>query len=109
MAECGQCLIVKTLPARLIVYNREYDVAVDTEEPQQVLCFVPEPKTKSKKSYMAQDDSEREVASFTIGKGTADWGPLTVYTLMRSGDIYAICPFMPKNACVCFHTSILLV
>lgn len=68
---------------------------MDTEEPQQVLSFVPERKSKS---YMADDDTEREVASFTIGKGKADWGPLTIYTVMRSGDIYAICPYMPKNA-----------
>lgn len=77
------------------ISNREYDIAVDTEEPQQVLAFVPEKKTKS---FVAEDASEREVASFTLGKGHADWGPLSVYALMRSGDIYSICPYMPKNA-----------
>jgi nucleoporin NUP82 len=68
---------------------------MDTEEPQQVLSFVPEKKTKS---YLAEDISEREVASFTLGRGNADWGPLTVYTVMRSGDVYCICPYMPRNA-----------
>jgi nucleoporin NUP82 len=80
---------------RLIRAHREYDISVDTEEPQQVLSFVPEKKTKS---YLAEDSSEREVASFTIGRGKADWGPLAVYALMKSGDIYAICPYMPRNA-----------
>lgn len=76
---------------------REYDIAVDTEEPQQVLSFVPE---RTRKSFLAEDDAERQVASFTLGKGKADWGPLSVYAVMRSGDIYAICPYMPKNASV---------
>ena len=49
---------------------------------------------------MAEDDLEREVASFTLGKGRADWGPLTVYAVMKSGDIYSICPYLPTNAYV---------
>jgi len=75
--------------------RREYDISIDTEEPQQVLSFIPERKAKS---YLAEDPSEREVASFILGRGKADWGPLTVYTIMKSGDIYAICPYMPRNA-----------
>ena len=78
-------------------HTREYDISADTEEPQQVLSFVPE---KRPKAFMAEDESEREVASFTLGKGRADWGPLTVYAITRSGDIYSICPYMPQNACV---------
>lgn len=76
-------------------WSREYDISVDTEEPQQVLSFVPE---KKHKSFLAEDASEREVASFTLGRGKADWGPLTVYAVMKSGDIYSICPYMPRNA-----------
>lgn len=76
---------------------REYDISIDAEEPQQVLSFVPE---KRKSSFSAGDESEREVASFTLGKGRADWGPLSIYAVMKSGDIYAISPYMPKNACV---------
>lgn len=74
---------------------REYDISVDTEEPQQTLSFVPERKSGL---FTVEDDSEREVASFTLGKGRADWGPLTIYTVMRSGDIYAFCPYLPQNA-----------
>jgi nucleoporin NUP82 len=77
--------------------NREYDISVDIEEPQQILSFVPERKSGA---FGAEDESEREVTSFTLGKGRADWGPLTVYALMRSGDIYSICPYLPQNAYV---------
>lgn len=68
---------------------------MDPEEPQQVVGFATEKKSRS---FVAQDPSQREVASFTIGQGYADWGPLTVYAIMRSGDIYTVCPFLPKNA-----------
>ena len=68
---------------------------MDPEEPQQVLSFVPE---KKKSGFLAEDATEREVVSFTLGKGRADWGPLSVYAIMKSGDIYAICPYLPKHA-----------
>jgi nucleoporin NUP82 len=29
---------------------------------------------------------------------TADWTAFTIYTLCGNGDVYALCPFMPKNA-----------
>ena len=53
---------------------------------------------RKKTSFHAGDASEREVASFTLGKGRADWGPLSIYAVMKSGDIYVICPYMPVNA-----------
>ncbi|KAI0352971.1 hypothetical protein OH77DRAFT_1497486 [Trametes cingulata] len=89
----GSTLLVMTVDGKF----REYDISIDADEPQQTLSFVPE---KKKSSFDAEDASEREVASFTFGKGKADWGPLTVYAVMRSGDIYAISPYMPKNASV---------
>lgn len=29
---------------------------------------------------------------------SVDWKPLTIYTLCTNGDVYALCPFMPKNS-----------
>lgn len=74
---------------------REYDVSIDPDEPRKTTNTVSE---KRRGAFTASDDSEREVASFTFGKGKADWGPLTLYVLMKSGDIYAICPYVPENA-----------
>ncbi|GLB33650.1 putative nuclear pore component [Lyophyllum shimeji] len=91
--EAGSTLMVMTTDGKL----REYDISVDTEEPQQVLAFIPEKKANS---FLAADASEREVASFTLGKGRADWGPLTIYAVTKSGDVYAICPYMPQNASI---------
>nr|GAT54001.1 predicted protein [Mycena chlorophos] len=91
--EAGSTLMVMTEDGKL----REYDISVDAEEPQQVLWFVPERKSKA---FLAEDASEREVASFSLGQGQADWGPLTVYAVMKSGDVYAMCPYMPKNASI---------
>ncbi|CAK5275712.1 unnamed protein product [Mycena citricolor] len=91
--DSGSTLMVMTEDGKL----REYDISVDAEEPQQVLSFVPERRAGS---YLAEDASEREVASFCLGQGRADWGPLTVYAVMKSGDVYSICPYMPKNASI---------
>ncbi|VDB86566.1 unnamed protein product [Peniophora sp. CBMAI 1063] len=90
--DSGSTLLVMTVDGKL----REYDISVDTEEPAQILSF----DRGRKKSFNAFDESENEVASFTLGKGRADWGPLTVYVAMRSGDVYAICPYLPQNASV---------
>ncbi|KAF5393939.1 hypothetical protein D9757_000165 [Collybiopsis confluens] len=92
--EAASTLMVMTRDGKL----REYDISVDNEEPQQILSFVPE--RRAGKSFVAEDPSEREVVSFTLGKGRADWGPLTVYAVMRSGDVYAMCPYMPQNASI---------
>ncbi|KAG6911695.1 hypothetical protein DXG01_007945 [Tephrocybe rancida] len=91
--EAGSTLMVMTTDGRL----REYDISVDTDEPQQILTFIPERRANS---IFATDTSEREVASFTLGKGRADWGPLTIYAVTKSGDIYSICPYMPQNASI---------
>ncbi|EJD01179.1 uncharacterized protein FOMMEDRAFT_110790 [Fomitiporia mediterranea MF3/22] len=91
--EAGSTLLVMTADGRL----REYNVSLDPDEPRKMLDFVPE---KKHGSFAAVDESEREVASFTFGKGKADWGPLTLYALMKSGDIYAICPYLPENSSV---------
>ncbi|KAI9000883.1 hypothetical protein BD414DRAFT_473007 [Trametes punicea] len=91
----GSTLLVMTVDGKL----REYDMSIDADEPQQTLSFVPDRK-KKKSSFDAEDAAEREVASFSFGKGKADWGPLTVYAVTRSGDIYAICPYLPQNASV---------
>jgi nucleoporin NUP82 len=76
-----------------------YDISVDAEEPLQVISFVPD-RRRSSKTFNAIDSAEREVASFTLGKGMADWGPLTIYALMKNRYMYAVCPYMPKNAYV---------
>jgi hypothetical protein len=79
--------------------SSEYDISVDADEPLQVISFVPD-RRRSSKAFNAVDSAEREVASFTLGKGKADWGPLTIYAVMKNGDVYAVCPYMPKNAYV---------
>ncbi|KAI0306969.1 hypothetical protein B0F90DRAFT_1807692 [Multifurca ochricompacta] len=92
--DAGSTLMVMTVDGKL----REYDISVDAEEPLQVVSFVHD--RKSSKTFNATDSTEREVASFTLGKGKADWGPLTIYVVMKSGDVYAFCPYMPKNASI---------
>ncbi|KLO19835.1 hypothetical protein SCHPADRAFT_864426 [Schizopora paradoxa] len=91
--ETGSTLLVMTTDGKL----REYDVSLDPDEPCKVVDFVPPRKSGS---FAADDDLEREVSSFTFGKGKADWGPLTIYASMKSGDVYAMCPYLPERASV---------
>ncbi|PWZ02689.1 hypothetical protein BCV70DRAFT_196935 [Testicularia cyperi] len=176
--DAGTSLLVLTDDAVL----REYDIAKDTEEPQQTLSFVPTtsaaPPTSaasqrarsrsatptaaslmagsspmptrirggfgspaparlsSPSSYAggltAEDDDATTAVSFSLcisqapssapatifdaagndqdqnewasaarrARAPADWSPLTVFCLMKNGDIWAVCPFMPRNAVV---------
>jgi hypothetical protein len=41
--------------------------------------------------------AEDEQGGSTV-RQSADWNAFTIYTLCGNGDIYALCPFMPKNA-----------
>ena len=121
----GSTLCVLTQDAIL----REYDLNANVEEPVSVLNFSQEmladPKGK-KTAYSSfttssssrfdremspragahvgvqpdEDEEETEAVSLAFGQGEADWGPLTAYCLMRSGDLYAVCPYLPKTAYV---------
>lgn len=41
---------------------------------------------------------EKEAVAFCFGSGDAIWSPLTVYCLMKSGAVFAVCPYLPKHA-----------
>jgi hypothetical protein len=43
-------------------------------------------------------DGVLAAAAMCVGQGKADWGPLTLYALMRNGDVVSLCPFLPKKA-----------
>ncbi|EJD53549.1 hypothetical protein AURDEDRAFT_80006 [Auricularia subglabra TFB-10046 SS5] len=90
--EHGATLLVGTADGVV----REYDASQNPDEPQQTISFMP-PQTR--KTFLA-DASTRELVSFTLGGGNADWGPLTLYGLMKNGDVYAIAPYMPARAAV---------
>ncbi|TKY90562.1 hypothetical protein EX895_000560 [Sporisorium graminicola] len=148
--ESGTSLLVLTEDGLL----REYDVARDTEEPQQTASFLPlhnvsathhsrsrsaTPSLSSRNhdsslagqtrtfGVSAADDDATTAVSFSLcvtnnpqlrstpfdqdadhtwadaasrSSGPSDWSPLTVFGLMRNGDVWALCPFLPKSATV---------
>lgn len=83
---------------------REFDPTVNTEEPLQTFHFVSQ-HLKKGNSFSFNDPGETEAVSFTFAcgrasngaKGYSDWTPLTIYGLMRNGDIYALCPVCPSK------------
>lgn len=116
--ENGSSLLVLTQDSIL----REYSVGQDTEEPAQVIDFCQEaggstrqgfessrngqgygmrrPSRKPKSGFSADDEDASSAVGFCFGAGRGDWGSLTVYGLMKNGDILAVCPFLPKRAYV---------
>lgn len=158
--ENGTSLLVLTEDGLL----REYDVAKDTDEPQQTASFLPvttvsalqrsrsrsatpasasrqhasspiavrssvDPNTSSFQptrgtGLSADDDAattavsfslcvldtplphatlfdqDAEAAAATRRRTTSDWSPLTIFGLMKNGDVWALCPFLPKSAVI---------
>ncbi|SPC65387.1 uncharacterized protein UHOD_00514 [Ustilago sp. UG-2017b] len=161
--ENGTSLLVLTDDGLL----REYDVAKDTEEPQQIASFLPvdtgaaSQRSRSRSAtpaytsrnnasspiagrsstnnaasaahtsrgfgLSAEDDDATTAVSFSLcvsetplsrsnpfdddsdqagtkaastSTGPSDWSPLTIFGLMKNGDIWALCPFLPKSAVV---------
>lgn len=95
--------------------SREFDVQRDCDEPQQEISFLTDklparraPATKKnggpanqpskrRRAFGTPDEEAESAVSFAIGQGLGDWGPMTVYGLMRNGDVWALCPFLPKR------------
>jgi hypothetical protein len=92
---------------------REFDVQRDCNEPQQEISFLtdkippcrapsngksaPTASSKRRRAFGTPDEEAESAVSFAIGQGSGDWGPMTVYGLMRNGDVWALCPFLPKR------------
>jgi len=54
------------------------------------------------KGFSAEDVGEREAVGLCLGdeRDQAAWGRLTLYAVMRNGDIRSLCPFLPKRTYV---------
>ncbi|SCZ91855.1 BZ3500_MvSof-1268-A1-R1_Chr5-3g08179 [Microbotryum saponariae] len=100
-------LLVLTIDSTI----REYDISTDVEEPTQTLSFIehqpqqtsrstPTKRSGAPRGFSAEDRNAKKAVAMCLGGGQADWGPLTLFGLMRNGDVVAICPFLPKKASV---------
>lgn len=109
----GASLVVLTEDAIV----REYDVAHDVDEPKQTIAVL-SPTRPAPSKWSANDDDEHCAVSCAFGRdisesrapaalgdsldaGTAGrptWLPYTLFVLMRSGDVYVVCPFLPHHA-----------
>ncbi|KAK9767803.1 hypothetical protein K7432_002084 [Basidiobolus ranarum] len=79
---------------------RMYDIASDIEEPEQTFDFTRSDISgvfSGGNTFSAESDG-KEAVSFCFGSPKKDWGPFTVYVLMKNGDIYSLCPVMPKTS-----------
>jgi nucleoporin NUP82 len=77
---------------------------VDPDEPEQTLWAAEDsfegdfpPVKRNLKGRFGSDLDDYEAVSFDFGKGKVGWSLLTVYVLMKSGDLFAITPVIPKS------------
>ena len=116
LGDGGSSLLVLTEDALL----REYDVVRDVDEPQQVVPCTPHAgaASRTRSALSAEDEDAVCAVSLALGADSAgegsldasgdpaaaalppDWLLFTVFVLMRNGDVYALCPFLPKHAAV---------
>lgn len=62
------------------------------------LCVANTPSPRSTSFDQEADRTWAEEA--TRSNSPADWSPLTMFGLMKNGDVWALCPFIPKSATV---------
>ncbi|GAA5923985.1 uncharacterized protein JCM15063_005516 [Sporobolomyces koalae] len=97
-------LLVLTADAQL----REYTLHESTSEPSQTVSFVESTTSASRGFFSAEDEAGREATAMCLGDAFdrseegpgADWGKMTVYGLMKNGDLKSICPFLPKRSSI---------
>lgn len=59
----------------------------------------PSKSSKARRSFRDVDDDATYATSFTLGDASSgDWGAFSLYCLMANGDIYSICPYLPKTS-----------
>lgn len=57
-------------------------------------------KSRNKSGMFGFDLDSKEAVSFDFGHGNSGWAPFTVFCLMRNGDLYSICPVLPKKSSI---------
>lgn len=48
--------------------------------------------------FSAVDEGASKAVAMCLGEGKGDWSAMTLFGLMRNGDVVALCPFLPKKA-----------
>ena len=105
--ENGSSLLILTQDGIL----RDYSLEDDVEEPATTLNLCDDTNgangnTGRSGGFSADDIDGKTAVGFCFGDGAGDWGKLTLYGLMRNGDILAVCPYLPKKSCVAVRLSV---
>jgi nucleoporin NUP82 len=87
----------------MVIDVRMYDASSSGPDPEQSFYFGRDPYMAEEHEYMGKnrlltsDVEEMEAVSFTMGADGNAWSLVTVYGLMKSGDVYALCPILPRK------------
>ncbi|CAJ0746056.1 22207_t:CDS:10 [Entrophospora sp. SA101] len=70
----------------------KFNLSASEKKPEQKFCFSENPE----KTFSFGAEIPKAV-SFCFGQGNKGWSNFTVYVLFDNGDVYAMCPIVPKN------------
>ncbi|EKG14740.1 hypothetical protein MPH_08015 [Macrophomina phaseolina MS6] len=108
----GRCLVTVTADAnvRLWEFNRENrvsfsepELAIDLKKLASGVDSMEDFRASriGDKTGFTPDSFEMAVAAATFGttgkKAERGWGPMTLWVAMKNGDIYALCPLLPRQ------------
>lgn len=72
-----------------------FNLTLDPAEPELTICICGDPRER--RGICGGNPDEYEAVSFTFGGGASShgWAPATVFALLKSGDVVALCPLVP--------------
>ncbi|KAF3906361.1 hypothetical protein ABW20_dc0104274 [Dactylellina cionopaga] len=88
------CIVVLTDDAMIRVYEVEFNKEGSFVEPSETLDLKHMLGIERTSSYLIDDV---EPASMCFGGVGSIWSIFTLYILMKNGEIYSICPFLPSK------------
>ncbi|KAK6519602.1 hypothetical protein TWF281_003424 [Arthrobotrys megalospora] len=88
------CVVVLTEDAMINVYEVEFNRENVTVEPTETFDIKQMLGIDRSSSYLIDDI---EPTSICFGGVGSIWSIFTLYILMRNGEIYSICPFLPSK------------
>ncbi|KAF3222555.1 hypothetical protein TWF192_003609 [Orbilia oligospora] len=88
------CVVVLTEDAMINVYEVEFNRESATVEPTETLDIKQMLGIDRNSSYLMDDI---EPTSICFGGVGSIWSIFTLYILMRNGEIYSLCPFLPSK------------
>ncbi|KAG4304556.1 hypothetical protein PORY_001949 [Pneumocystis oryctolagi] len=79
---------------------RVFELSLSFEESEQTIDLISGTGRTRKKGSFIVDEDVFQVSDFCFDSKANEWSLFTLHVLLQNGDIYSICPLVPKNCMV---------